>query len=156
MNSEVKRLYLKIRSFCARAERCEQEAAEKLKQWGLGSEDINACLQLLAADGFIDNGRYARAFTSDKFRLQKWGKLKITHHLKAKGIARPLIETALQTEINEQEYQQTLHELAIRKKMLLREEDAPLLKKQKLTQYLLQKGYEPVLVQKQLAQLQDL
>lgn len=148
MNSEVKRLYLKIRNYCARSERCEQEVSEKLKLWGMGWQDIDTCLQLLTADGFIDNRRYARFFTSDKFKLQKWGRLKIAHHLRAKNIDKSLIEAALQTEINEQDYEQTLQELAVKKNALLDGENSPILRKQKLINYLVQRGFEIALAQK--------
>ncbi|OWY19282.1 RecX family transcriptional regulator [Sphingobacteriales bacterium UPWRP_1] len=153
MNFQQKRLYLKIQSYCARAERCEQEVTEKLSLWGAQPADISGFVELLYADGFIDHGRYARLFTSDKFRLQKWGKLKIAHHLKAKGIAKTHIEAALLTEIDADAYEQTVHELAQKKLAALAETMATPQKKQKLLQYLLQKGYEPAMAQKELTRL---
>ncbi|OWY25217.1 RecX family transcriptional regulator [Sphingobacteriales bacterium UPWRP_1] len=150
MTPEQKRLYLKIQSYCARAERCEQEVREKLTLWGTQPAYIAGFIELLCADGFIDHARYARLFTSDKFRLQKWGKLKITHHLKSKGIAKTHIEAALLTEIDPFEYEQALQQMAQKKLAVLNETLPALAKRQKLQQYLFQKGYEPALVQKQL------
>ena len=45
----------------------------------------------------------AKAFVRDKFRHNKWGKVKIAAHLKAKGITGDIIGTAL-GEIDNEEY----------------------------------------------------
>ena len=150
LSPELKSIYLKIQNYCALSERCEREVQVKLKQWGVNDLDIATCMELLIADDFVDNMRYARFFVSDKFRLQRWGKMKIIHHLRAKGIAGQQIDSALKLEIVEEEYLNTLYQLARKKLVLLGHVHPLLLRKQKLLQFLLQKGFEPDLANKEV------
>lgn len=140
--SELKSIYLKIQNYCALAERCEKDVRVKLKEWGVNDPDIATCIELLIADKFVDNLRYARFFVSDKFRLQSWGRMKIINHLKAKSIAGQYIASALKIEINEDDYLNTIHQLARKKLTLLKHVNPPLLRKQKLLLFLVQKGFE--------------
>lgn len=148
LSTELKPIFLKIRRYCAQSERCQKEVSDKLKQWGLNEEEIEVCIELLVAENFIDHLRYSNFFASDKFRFQKWGRLKIIHALKAKGISSPDYESAIRTQIDEGEYLQTLELLTVKKLELLSDISQILPKKQKLLQYLLQKGYEPELIHK--------
>ena len=40
----------------------------------------------LNTDGFLNEERFARAFAGGKFRMKKWGRIKISHALEAKGV----------------------------------------------------------------------
>lgn len=88
--------------------------------------------------------RFARSFARGKFRIKKWGRNKIKQELKAREISTPLIKIAL-TEINDEDYINTLGELAVKKSLLLKEKDT-FKKRNKLNNYLLQKGFESSLV----------
>lgn len=146
MNPTLKRLLLKAQNYCAQAERCEQEVQEKLKKWGAAPDETEGCMEMLKEDDFVNNERYAQCFTSDKFRLQQWGKTKIYHHLKTKGIHPAYIKTAFATQIPDDQYRQTLYELATKKWQLLAHLDNPYAQKQKLMLFLQQRGFEPALI----------
>ncbi|NJW55931.1 regulatory protein RecX, partial [Salinimicrobium oceani] len=88
--------------------------------------------------------RFARSFVRGKFRIKKWGRHKIIQELRLREISSPIIKLAL-TEISEKEYKSTLYTLAEKKLNLLREIN-PMKRKKKLTDHLLQKGYEAGLV----------
>jgi len=60
--------------------------------------------------GFINNIRYAQAFVKDRFSLNGWGRVKIAHQLRLKGIASDVIDEAL-TSIDEERYESRLTEL---------------------------------------------
>jgi regulatory protein len=79
-----------------------------------------------------------------KFRIKKWGRIKIKLELKSRDISTPIIKLAL-TEIEEKDYTKTLYEVAEKKIRLIKEPD-PYKKRQKLSNFLLQKGFEPQLV----------
>ena len=68
------------------------------------------------------------------------GKVKIRYELQSKQIHSRLIQTAL-TEIDEDEYQQTIKHL-IQKKLDLLKGEKSKSKKQKVVNYLMQKGYQ--------------
>jgi SOS response regulatory protein OraA/RecX len=68
--------------------------------------------------------------------------MKIINHLKAKSIAGQYIASALKLEINEDDYLNTIHQLARKKLTLLKHVNPPLLRKQKLLLFLVQKGFE--------------
>ena len=106
-----------------------------------------ACEQIiiqLMQEDFLNEERFARSFVRGKFRIKKWGRIKIKQELKFREISSPIIRLAL-TEIEETEYIATLRQLA-EKKLLLIKERNPCKKRSKLSNYLLQKGYESQLV----------
>jgi regulatory protein len=95
-------------------------------------------------ENFLNEERFARSFVRGKFRIKKWGKIKIKQELKFKEISTPIIKIAL-TEIDEQKYIATIYEVAEKKLKLLKEPDK-FKKKRKLADFLLRKGYESNLV----------
>lgn len=91
---------------CSRSEQCRQEISEKLYRWGLGSNDIEKILARLEKERYIDDRRYARAYTADKFRFSGWGKRKIILMLRSKRIDATYIAEAI-GRIDPEEYTDT-------------------------------------------------
>ena len=58
------------------------EVSMKLKSWGLIQEAIDLLIIELIQFNFLNEKRYARSFARGKFRIKKWGKLKIRMALK--------------------------------------------------------------------------
>ena len=83
-------------NLCSKSEHCKKDMQYKLNSWKLTSERENeAIIQNLLANKFIDEKRYARSYTQDKFRFNKWGKIKIRVMLKSRGINENDIEYGL-------------------------------------------------------------
>ena len=139
-----KQAKLKMESFCAYQERAQQEVREKLYIWGLQSEDVENIIAELITENFLNEERFAKAFVRGKFRIKKWGKVKIIQHLKAKRISSPLIKIALR-EIDLDEYEENLDTL-IQKKIGSPAGSLNLAEKAKLMRYLQSKGYENDLI----------
>ncbi len=139
-----KQAKLKMESFCAYQERAQQEVREKLYTWGLQSEDVENIIAELITENFLNEERFAKAFVRGKFRIKKWGKVKIIQHLKAKRISSPLIKIALR-EIDLDEYEENLDTL-IQKKIGSPAGSLNLAEKAKLMRYLQSKGYENDLI----------
>ena len=150
MNSEqhksytVKEATLKLMQFCAYRDRSQKEVEEKLKDLRMIPAACEEITIKLMQEDFLNEERYARSFVRGKFRIKKWGRNRIKKELRSKEISSPIIKLAF-TEINEEEYLRTLGELAEKKLALLKEPNA-FKKKKKLSDYLLQKGYEAALV----------
>ena len=97
-------------ALCARSEQAPSDIREKLLKWGVSVPDASRVLQDLIKQGFLDEERYARAYVKDKFAFNSWGKIKIAHQLKLKGIATETINGAMAT-IDDDSYRQRLVEL---------------------------------------------
>jgi regulatory protein len=131
----------KAMSFCAYQERSRKEVRDKLYSFGLEDDDeVESLLDKLTKDNFLNEERFAKAFAGGKFRMKKWGRHKIRMELKAHGLPPELVRKGLE-EIDPDDYESTLRDLAEKKNAQEREAD-PLVRKQKLLRYLLGKGYE--------------
>ncbi len=97
-------------ALCARSEQAPGDIREKLIKWGLNTSDANQVIAQLTSQGFIDERRYARAFVKDRFAFNGWGKIKIAHQLRQKGIPSEAIDEAM-TAIDDDAYRQRLTEL---------------------------------------------
>ena len=138
--------YSKITHFCAYQERCVQDVRIKLKSLGVAEKLMDLIISELIKDNFVNEERFARMFTSGKFRIKKWGKSKILGALRQKKVPEFFILDAL-NEINDLEYCQTLGQLLKKKSREISEED---LKKrnQKLINFAHSKGYEAPAIRK--------
>lgn len=99
---------------CARQERCAYDIQQKLRQWQLSKDDIDAILENLISNKFIDDERFASLYVRDKSKFNKWGPIKIVHSLKAKHISSEIIEKLI-SEIKPDQDDKTLYELLVKK-----------------------------------------
>jgi len=127
-------------ALCSRREYCVDDILSKLHSWGLGETECGRVITLLIREKFIDEKRYAEAFVRDKFRYNKWGKVKIRSILKLKKIPGEIITNALNS-IDHDLYKKTLEELlTIHRKSV--KSKSPYDLKGKLLRYGLSKGFE--------------
>lgn len=143
----------KLQRYCAYRERCRQEIRQKLKSLGYWGEHADELMNQLADERYWDEFRFAQVYTSDKFRLKRWGRKKIKQGLQQKQVPKAFIEQALKEEIVVEDYWKTLCYLAEKKRKTLKNTENTLEVKQKMTRFLLQKGYEYDLIQKMFAEL---
>jgi regulatory protein len=76
-------------------DRTVSEVRRHLERRGISEELAEAAIQTLGRQGFLDDGRYARLFVSDKRTLEQWGSERIRRGLLSRGIDRQLVEAAL-------------------------------------------------------------
>ena len=98
----------------------------------------------MITEGFLNEERYAKAFAGGKFRIMKWGKLKIQRELESSGVSPRNIARGL-AEISPSEYSQTLLGL-VKKKSNQVDDDNIYKKRNKVARFVIGKGYEPELV----------
>ena len=103
----LEELLHKAASYCSISEHCVSEVEEKLNAWCIECDDKAKIINRLIDEDFINEKRYCAYFVKDKFRFNKWGKVKISYALKQKGLSDELINAALQT-IDEGEYDEML------------------------------------------------
>lgn len=134
----------RIAKYCAYRERATKEVANKLSDLGLNSEQINLIIGELKKEGYLNDERFAKIYAGSKFRLKRWGKLKIKRELRLKEIEEEHIQSGL-SEIEGQNYLETLEHLAKQKFNSLKKLNL-FIRKNKVASYLVSKGYESDLV----------
>jgi regulatory protein len=132
----------KARHYCGYQERSHGEVQEKLYSFGLRKKDVEMALATLIEENYLNEERFAVQFAGGHFRLKEWGRVKIRYELRQRQVSEYCIKKAL-TAIDEEDYEQALGRLAGRKWEILGEEGNAFVRKRKLQDYLLQKGYEP-------------
>jgi regulatory protein len=135
---------VKATHYCAYQERSQQEVRNKLYEWGLWPAAVEGIISQLVIDNFLNEERFAKAYTKGKFNQKAWGKIKIKQGLKFKQVPEVLIKKALQT-IDYDDYLLTL-ERVLQKKAALTNEKDPYKRRYKLQQYALSRGYEADLI----------
>jgi len=139
-----KEAIIKMRDWCAYQERCQQEVRDKLYEYGLKTDDVENIIVQLINENFVNEERFAIAFAGGKFRIKKWGRVKIKMELKAKRVSDYCIKKGM-AQIDDAEYINVLKRLLALKSKLITEKNH-LKKKQKLVRYALGKGYEQDLI----------
>jgi|SRR6185437_686174 len=135
----------KVKQFCAYQERCHSEVRDKLSSFGLHKNEIEEIISTLINENYLNEERFALHFAGGKFRMKQWGKIKIKQALKFKQVNEYCIRKALK-EIDTKEYERVFQKLAEQKLKTLRGEKNIFIKKRKLQDFLLQKGFETNLI----------
>jgi regulatory protein len=139
-------IYLKqLQYYCRYQERCHKEVRNKLLEVGCSGTLLEEVIFDLIREDYLNEERYAQHYARGKFRMLKWGKVKISQGLKANGVSEFCIKKGLQ-EIDDKEYKQCFEKLFDKKIESLKKERMSTAKKNKVKNYLLSKGYESNLV----------
>jgi len=140
----------KLRHYCGYQERCHREVMEKLYSFGLNKQDVEDAISILIEENYLNEERFAIAYAGGYFRSKQWGRVKIGYELKQKGVSEYCIKKAMK-EINEEDYLKTIRELIAKKSDAIEDDGLnQYARRQKIMNYLLQRGFESQLVQKEL------
>ena len=143
----------KLENYCAYQERCHQEVRRKLRSMGMIPLAIDDIMVHLIKNNFLNEERFARSYARGKFRIKKWGRIRIERELKARGLSDYTIEAGLD-EIDEDEYMDTFETLAEKKYATIKDTN-PYKAKTKLANYLLYRGWETDLVYEKINELYE-
>ena len=94
----------------ARSEKSTGDALRLMRTWGVPEAEQRGVLDKLIADRYIDNHRYAEAYTREKSHLAGWGERKIAMQLRLKGVERETISTVLAELMADDSRAERLHE----------------------------------------------
>lgn len=134
----------KIQDWCAYQERCQQEVRDKLYAYGLKTDDVENLIAQLISENFLNEERFAKAYAGGKFRIKKWGRVKIKMELKARRVSDYCIRKGL-AEIGEEEYRKTLRKILDDKDRTMDEKNK-IRRKYKLLRFAASRGFEQELV----------
>ena len=129
----------KARAYCARQERCQQEVRDKLYGWGSHKDEVETIISQLIGEGFLNEARFAEHYAVSKARQKGWGRKKIEHMLRSKGVLDQCIRFGLKA-IDGTEASADLKK-AIEKKLERSKETDPRMRRQKVVIYFLRKGF---------------
>ncbi len=117
MNNELteQQVFQKLSALCARAEHCQWEMLEKMRQWGVDEETQARVMERLVNERYVDDRRYAEAFVRDKVRYNQWGRRKVEQALWLKHIDGDVARQALDA-IDDDEYVSMLKPMLAQKR----------------------------------------
>jgi len=142
-----------MQKFCAYQDRCQSEVRTRLIEHSVYGDDLEEILADLISDDFINEERFAKSYVSGKFRIKKWGRMKIVKELKFRKISTYSINKGLR-QIDEDDYLETLRILLEKKSKTIQTRDK-WQRRKKLTAYATQKGYEYELIKEALMLIKD-
>ncbi len=134
----------KMAKYCAYQERCVKDVRDKLKTFDLPEEERTKILDYLLDSRFVEDKRFAKSFVRGKVNQSGWGLNKIRFHLMQKGIAKDIIDEALELTDEDLYRQRLIDILKTKSKTVKAENDFE--RKRKLAAYAMQKGFEASLV----------
>ena len=101
----------KLKHYCAYQERCHNDVKEKLYKLGVWKKEHDEIIAALIEENYLNEERFAIAYTGGKFRINSWGRVKIKYALKQKQVSEYCIKKAMK-QISEEDYMKLLNKLA--------------------------------------------
>ena len=89
---KITKILSKVERYCSYQERCKSEVEKKLVDLGVTEKMKKSILYELSKKKYFDNTRFSYEYAIGKLRNNKWGKFKISYHLRSKSIEKSLID----------------------------------------------------------------
>lgn len=137
-----------LKSYCSIQDRCINDIIKKMKKNNILEKNYDVILKKLSTEKYLDEERFSKSFCRGKFRINKWGRIKIIYELKKRNISEIFISNGLR-EIDEKDYLNELEKQYIKYKAKIKEENH-FKKTKKIASFLINKGYESNLVWERL------
>jgi regulatory protein len=142
----------KLERYCAYQERSHKQIEEQLYKMRMIPQAQEILITHLIQHNFLNESRFAQAYSRGKFRIKKWGKKRITQGLKQHGVSAYNIKLGL-AQIDPEAYRETFDALVEKRLNDLTSEKNILKKKRKLLDYLAYRGWETELIYEALSRL---
>lgn len=140
----VKQAYSKMAHLCSRSEQCSTDIRKKILTYEIVDEIVDEIIEKLIDEKFIDDKRFVRAYVNDKFKINKWGKIKMRHYLRAKGLSDELIQYGFEN-IDDKKYKDVLIKTMKAKSKAIKEKDK-FKKMGQIIRFTQNRGFEPELI----------
>ncbi len=140
-----KEAFLRACNFCAYQERTQQEVRRRLHEsYIISRDEVEELIARLIEENFVNEERFAKAFAGGKFRVKRWGRIKIKNELRLRGLSNYCINEAMK-EIEEEDYMITLERILEKKAHSIKEKNV-MKKKYAVATFAQSKGYESNLI----------
>lgn len=144
--NEAKAYALALRYLGVRV-RSRRELTDYLARKNCAQDEVEAALERLEGLGLVDDSAFAAAWIADRLAVRPRSRMRLVQELGAKGVARDIIDLALE-EIDPERELQTLKDLIERKRRTSGYGDD-----KKLVAYLQRQGYRWALIKEAMEQL---
>ena len=118
----AEKAFVKMAQICSRSEQCSADIRKKIIAYEIVEEIVDEIIEKLISENYLDDERFVNAYISDKFRINKWGKVKMRYYLRMKGIKNEIIENGLNN-IDEERYKKVLIKTMKDKAKAIRKKD---------------------------------
>ena len=135
---------MRLETLCAQSEQCSYDLRQKLYRWGISSPDSDKIIKKLIRTRFVDDARFAVAYCRDKYRFNRWGRIKIVYGLRSTHIQNCDITSGLET-IDAEEYEEILVSVIKSKASMTKDVDT-YEGRTRLFRSVASRGYEPSLI----------
>jgi len=105
-----KKILGKLQRFCVYRERSTKEVKDKLVALQVDYRELAEYINALQEQKFLSEPRFVAAFVNDKFKINRWGKIKIRQALQLHKIDPALIEMGFE-KIDDVVYTKTLQHI---------------------------------------------
>ncbi|HEX6982654.1 MAG TPA: regulatory protein RecX [Balneolaceae bacterium] len=146
----IKSYFLNLLS---RRDHARKELLDKARRKDYPAEVIKNVLDELQKKGFINDTGFAEKYASEKYRLKKWGPVKIQSYLYKKGISKDVAHQSTEKVFKDENLNKTFLTLVLTRKKRFLKEDDPFKRKKKVFDYLARRGYPPSDIYKYLDEL---
>lgn len=135
----------RLEALCARSEHCSSELLARLRRWKISDADSHAILTHLRDNRFLDDTRYAHAAVRQRHLGSRYGRRRIIQYLYQKQLPRDIIDEAIATEIDPDEYVRVLDDVVV--SHLRREKETTSWEsRNRVFRRVVSRGFEPDLV----------
>ena len=138
----------KMARLCSRSEQCSSDIRKKIKEAGADDEMADHIILFLQNGKFLDDVRYAKAYALDKFKFNKWGRIKIRYYLKMKNLPEAVIAEGISA-IDEKHYIRLLQKIISDKAKTIKKDNI-FEKTGQIIRFAQSRGFEPELIHRYL------
>ncbi len=149
-DNQVQQAYSKMAQLCSRSEQCSVDIRKKIVAYEIVEEIVDEIIEKLIREKYIDDRRYVRAYVNDKFKMNKWGRIKIRYYLRAKGLSDEVIDEGLGN-IDDEKYVSLLIKTMKTKAISIKEKDK-FKKMGQVIRFTQNRGFEPELIHRYINQ----
>ncbi len=141
---QAQQAFSKMAQLCSRSEQCSADIRKKILAYEIVDEIVDEIIEKLIEEKYIDDERYVKAYVNDKFKFNKWGRVKMRYYLHQKGLSDEVIHKGLDT-INEEKYKMVLVKTMKDKAKSIKGKDK-FTKMGQIIRYTQGRGFEPELI----------
>lgn len=143
----------KLKHYCSYQDRCHQEVRYKLIALKIYGDDLEEVISELIQADYLNEERFAQSYARGKFRMKKWGRIKITIGLKQKRVSAYCIKKGLE-EIEEEDYEATLKSV-LQKSLKNNQNLDQKAAKNKAIKYAYSRGYEYPIISRIILDIEE-
>ncbi|QIA07052.1 regulatory protein RecX [Draconibacterium halophilum] len=145
---QAQQAFSKMAQLCSRSEQCSADIRKKILAYEIVDEIVDEIIEKLIEEKYIDNERFVKAYVNDKFKFNKWGRIKIRHYLRQKGLSDATIQKGMD-KIDEEKYKKVLVKIMKDKAKTIKKKDK-FTKMGQIIRYTQGRGFEPELIHRHM------